>query len=726
MKASSFMRPAIRAVSTTPKPAREPASEPTIVDDGGELPFVRRLQQQIDDAFSGFASPTISTSAYLLRETLENISQGVIMFDAAHRMRIWNQRALDLLDLPESLARTQPTIDDIIEHQIANGEFDIDGLANIQSLRSADHARLGSIIERQRPNGRILKIATIPLQAGGFVRTFTDVTESRQQQAKIANAEKEFRQLIENATIGIYRTAVTGEIVWSNPTLVKLNGFESEQELIDSVVTDAGEWYVEPGRYETFMKEVISKGRITNFESEVILSKTGRRIWISEDAWLVRNEKGEPAYFEGTIIDITDRKKSEERLRHLASHDALTDLSNRYAFERHLNELLGAGKPVAVIILDLDGFKAINDQLGHEAGDVVLKTTARRMKTVWGRNSLAARFGGDEFAMLIEGGMLSANIGAVASELVNAIGEPIKLGRRTASVGVSIGIALAPRDGSSAAELIRRADNALYAAKSGGKNTYRFFDPTMIMEWQAHADLARDLRAAIRNDKLHVAYQPIIRVKTGEIASREALIRWRDPQRGLVSPGEFVPLAEKHGLIHQLDRYVLEKVCGEVARMPGNIPIAINISATEFASGDFYQTVRAALLSSGLPGDRLEIEITESAVLNDSLNTAKTMAQLRSLGIRLALDDFGAGYSALINLKKYAFDKIKIDQYFLRNSAFNATDIAILRAMIGLGNEIGVPVVVEGVETQEHHELLVQLDCPLAQGFLYGRPQPIG
>jgi diguanylate cyclase (GGDEF)-like protein/PAS domain S-box-containing protein len=703
--------------------AEEPTMEPTILGDADRLPYVLRLQQQIDEAFGGQQVANGGMpSAYLLRETLESIVQGVIMFDGAHRIRIWNERALELLGLPLSLVERHPGMDEIIAYQRAHGEYPEDELAGIQSLREADHAKRSSVHERRRPNGVVLKITTMPLSMGGFVRTFTDVTEARNRQQELLAAEREFRSLYENATIGIYRSTVDGKIVMANRTLVAMNGFETEEELKASVVEDAGEWYVDAKRHDLFYDTIMREGRIVEFESEVCLSRTGKRVWISENAWLIRDERGEPQYFEGTILDITERKKSEARLAHLAEHDALTDLLNRVAFERKVIEALDAGRQIAVLILDLDGFKLINDQYGHEAGDIVLKMTARRIKGVWNKSLHAARFGGDEFAIMIDGGGRTANLGALASELIASIGEPIRIGRREVSVGVSIGISQGPRDGATPIDLIRRADNALYAAKSGGKNTYRLFDGSMMIEWQAIADLERDLRAAIKSSKLRIAYQPVVRVEDGSHASLEALVRWRDPVRGDVSPGEFVPFAEKHGLIHQLDRYVLDRVCREALRMPSPLPIAVNISATEFASGDFYQTVRGALIASGLPGNRLEIEITESAVLNDTANTLKIMTQLRALGIRLALDDFGAGYSALINLKKYAFDKIKIDQYFLRNSASNSVDIAILKAMIGLGNEIGVPVVVEGVETEEHHQLLKGLNCPLAQGYLFGRP----
>jgi diguanylate cyclase (GGDEF)-like protein/PAS domain S-box-containing protein len=698
-------------------------AEPTILSDDDQLPYVLQLQQQIDEAFSTKTpGKSGTTSAYLLRETLESILQGVLMFDTEHRVRIWNQRAIDLLDLPLELVQSYPTMDAIMAYQRSFADYAPEDIANIEALREADKAQRPLTIERRRRDGRILKVQSIPLQMGGFVRTYTDVTEARAQQAQLLAAEREFRHLYQNATIGIYRATIEGQIIWSNPALVALNGFETEQDLIQSVVHNAGEWYTQPDRSDTFQEIMFRDGKVVEFESEVYLVQKNQRIWISENAWLVRNEAGEPVFFEGTVLDITARKQSESRLEHLVDHDGLTDLLNRHAFERKLNAALAAGKVVTLALLDLDGFKLINDQYGHEAGDIVLSTTARRIKSVVPGQIAAARFGGDEFALLLESKRGISDASEIATELVKAIGEPIRIGTRMASVGVSIGMARGPHDGKTAIELIRRADNALYAAKNNGKNTYRFFDSTMLIEWQETIEMERDLRAAMRNKMLRVAYQPIVSVQSGEIASREALVRWHDEKRGHVSPGEFVPFAERQGLIHQLDRYMIEKVCHEAAQLPDDMPVAINISAIEFASGDFFQTVRSALKTSGLPANRLEIEVTESAVLNDDVSTSRIMEQLRSLGIRLALDDFGAGYSALINLKKYPFDKIKIDQFFLRNSAANSVDIAILKAMIGLGNEIGVPVVVEGVETAEHHQLLKSLNCPYAQGYLYGKP----
>jgi diguanylate cyclase (GGDEF)-like protein/PAS domain S-box-containing protein len=697
--------------------------EPTILSDEDQLPYVLQLQQQIDEAFNNKTPGTSgTTSAYLLRETLESIMQGVLMFDTEHRVRIWNQRAIDLLDLPLELFQSHPTMDAIMTYQQSLADFAPEDLTGIQALRDADHAQKPLIIERRRRDGRILKVQSIPLQMGGFVRTFTDVTEARAQQAQLLAAEREFRQLYQNATIGIYRASVDGQIIWSNPALVALNGFETEQELIASVVDDASEWYTQAGRGDEFRHVMFRDGKVVEFESEVYLVRKKQKIWVSENAWLVRDDSGKPAYFEGTVLDVTARKQSEARLEHLVDHDGLTDLLNRHAFERQLNIALAGGHPVALAILDLDGFKLINDQFGHEAGDVVLSTTARRIRSIAHQNIAAARFGGDEFAVLIDMTDNKTDLAELAADLVKAIGEPIRVGARLSSVGVSIGMAKGPQDGKTAIELIRRADNALYAAKNNGKNTFRFFDSSMLIEWQETIEMERDLRAALHSKKLRMAYQPIVLVQNGQVTSREALLRWHDSKRGHISPGDFVPFAERQGLIHQLDRYVIEQVCHEAAQLPDNMPVAINISATEFASEDFFHTVRAALNASGLPAHRLEIEVTESAVLNDDASTSRTMAQLRALGIRLALDDFGAGYSALINLKKYAFDKIKIDQFFLRNSAANAVDIAILKAMIGLGNEIGVPVVVEGVETVEHHQLLKSLNCPYAQGYLFGKP----
>jgi diguanylate cyclase (GGDEF)-like protein/PAS domain S-box-containing protein len=690
---------------------------------------VHALQRQIDEAFTGYNSAAAGgPSAYLLRETLENITQGVIMFDARHRIRLWNQRALDLLELPFELFAGNPTIDEVIAYQASLGEFVGDADINVRVLRAADHTRQPTTIERRRPNGRIIKIATTPMKMGGFVRTFTDVTLARQQQAKLIEAEREFRELYENATIGIYRTSVDGRQVWANPALVALNGYRTEAEMLAAVNDIAAEWYVDPTRRREFVDAMLSTGSVTNFESEIYRHATREKIWISENAWVVRDGEGKVVFFEGTVLDITARKRAVDDLAYLARHDTLTGLLNRHAFIQALEAC--ADKTIepnlaAVICIDLDGFKTVNDTFGHSAGDLVLKAVASRLKSILPPGATLARLGGDEFAALVCSMSSVAELGALAGSIVSGISSPFRISGHAYMVGASVGVAVGGRDGSTPEEVLRAADSALYLAKNSGKCTYAFFNGTPNLDALRQRTLEFDLRGALQNDGLTVVYQPIVTLKTGKPVGREALVRWTHPTLGPISPAEFIPMAERCGVIHPLESFVLDRVCNEISRLDDGLPVSVNISPSEFVSDTFYSRLVSVLRASGLAPSRLEIEITEGVILSDNPHVRDVLERIRALGVKVVLDDFGSGYSSLIYLQKFNFDKIKIDQYFLRNRNSSGIDKAILKAIIGLGKDIGCEIVVEGVETEAERDMLCALGCAYGQGYFFGRPAPL-
>jgi diguanylate cyclase (GGDEF)-like protein/PAS domain S-box-containing protein len=689
---------------------------------------VQSLQNRISAAFNTSRSQGTAAMARLLRETLENITQGVVMFDAEHRAVVWNQRALELLELPGELMEQHPALDDIMAYQASQGEFSPEQLDVVRELRSADFNHSTTTVERTRPNGIMLKITTMPLSFGGFVRTFTDVTEARQRQSKQLADEREFRLLYENAAIGLYRSTIDGRIIRSNRYLVELNGCESEHELIHSVVENAGEWYTDPTRLDTFQAKVLTEGQIVGFESEVFLPRKNKKIWISENAWLVRDDQGNPAFFEGTVYDITDRKRSELKLAHLANHDHLTGLCNRTSLFASIGDQIQTAtsvSPVHLLTVDLDGFKDINDHFGHEAGDMLLQSVSQRLKSLSPVDARIARFGGDEFVLFISSLYNDAAAASFASRLVKGLSVPYRVLGQTVTVGVSIGIACGPADGSTINDLFRASDAALYQAKAAGKQTYRFFASSQGPEFLKSRALESDLRLAIANRKLHVAFQPIVRVEDATPVCREALVRWKDPQRGFVSPANFLPAAERIGMMRTLERFVIEEACRTARRDPAGLSVAVNVSPNEISSGNFLELLRDALSNTGCPPSRLEIEITEGVILSEDQQTMKTLEAIREMGLRIALDDFGAGYSSLVYLQRFRFDKIKIDQYFLRNARADKVDIAILRSVINLGKDIGTDIVVEGVETEKERDLLAELGCVYAQGYHFGRPEPL-
>ena len=430
-----------------------------------------------------------------------------------------------------------------------------------------------------------------------------------------------------------------------------------------------------------------------------------------------------------TYMDITERCRSEAKLAHLAQHDVLTDLPNRVLLRERLQQVLAGvrdgDRRLAVFVLDLDRFKEVNDSLGHPVGDKLLKAVADRLRSCIRAGDTLARLGGDEFCILQQVSDPASEAAALAMRIEQVMSTSFDLGDHHMTVGASIGIAVAPADGTAPDELLKNADLALYGAKSERRASYRFFEPAMDERLQERQRLERDLRAALANNELEVHYQPLINLERDEICGLEALVRWNHPRRGKVSPANFIPLAEDTGLIMPIGEWVLRQACMEAAGWPNHIKVAVNLSPAQFKCRTLVQMVVSALAQSGLEAHRLELEITESVMLDDAEGAFTTLKQLRDLGIRIALDDFGTGYSSLSNLRKYAFDKIKIDRSFVSDlSAANINAIALVRSMAQLGVSLGMATTAEGVETKDQLDRLRAEGCTEIQGFLFSEPRP--
>lgn len=411
----------------------------------------------------------------------------------------------------------------------------------------------------------------------------------------------------------------------------------------------------------------------------------------------------------------------------LAHHDALTGLPNRVMFNDRLTEALNAhqqGAGFALLCLDLDHFKEVNDALGHPMGDVLLKAVATRLRGCVRDGDVVARLGGDEFAILQQGLKFPELAQTLAARIVQELGTPFDLDGNCAVIGASIGIAVVNNDLSSADTLLRSADLALYRAKAEGRGTFCFFEPGMNEKVQARRAIELDLRAALVRDELEVFYQPLFNLSAGHVGGFEALVRWRHPERGLVSPAQFIPVAEELGLIVPLGEWVMIQACREAVTWPDHIKVAVNLSPAQFRSSGLSKSVQRALDESGLPARRLELEITESALLQDSEAVLATLHELRSIGIRIALDDFGTGYSSLGYLRSFPFDKLKIDQSFVREMGYRPDCQAIVISVLGLAAELGMTTTAEGVETEEQLEQLREYGCTEAQGYLFDRPRP--
>jgi diguanylate cyclase (GGDEF)-like protein len=428
-----------------------------------------------------------------------------------------------------------------------------------------------------------------------------------------------------------------------------------------------------------------------------------------------------------THEDITERRKAEARIAYMAHHDALTELPNRITFRQELDKALSRierGETVAVLCVDLDNFKTVNDTLGHPIGDSLLQAVSARLRTIMRPTDRVARLGGDEFAIVQMSVDQPLGATALAARLIREISEPYVVQGHQVVIGASVGIAVAPNDGNNPDQLLKNADMALYRAKDDGRGIYRFFEPDMDAKMQARRALELDLRKALALGEFELFYQPLINLEMNAVSGFEALIRWRNPERGLVPPIEFIPLAEEIGLINPIGAWVLKQACTEAMRWPKQIKVAVNLSPVQFKSGTVTLDVIAALGASGLPARRLELEITETVLLQDTEATISILNELRAIGVRISMDDFGTGYSSLGYLQKFPFDKIKIDQSFIRELSDKPDSMAIVRAIASLGCSLGIATTAEGVETEAQLEKLRAEGCTEVQGYLFSRPKP--
>jgi diguanylate cyclase (GGDEF)-like protein/PAS domain S-box-containing protein len=480
----------------------------------------------------------------------------------------------------------------------------------------------------------------------------------------------------------------------------------------------------EAERFRQADRDVVALGELVTIENEPLSTPGGMRSLRTQKVG-VPDADGNPRYLLGISEDVTERLKVEERNRHLSLHDILTDLPNRLSFQTLLDEqLIEPERPFALLLIDLDRFKAVNDSRGHHAGDELLRQLAARLLIAKNEGDTIARLGGDEFGILHLGEVNRASVEDLANRLVAAISEPFELDGRPVSIGCSIGVALCPDHGGSADGLMKRSDFALYAAKATGKGGFRIFETEMEENANRGRVMREELSNALEKSQFEVHYQPIIDTKSGKIVCCEALVRWRHPERGLVPPAEFIPMAEASGLIEPLGAWVLDRACEQASQWPDDIKLAVNLSPRQFTGFSLAANVMRSLERWRLLPSRLELEITESIFLNDSEENILLLNQLKQLGVRIALDDFGTGYSSLAYLRRFSFDKLKIDRSFISDLATSQESLAIVRAVIGLGNSFCATVTAEGVETHDQLAILGAEGCHQCQGYLFSRPVP--
>jgi len=551
-----------------------------------------------------------------------------------------------------------------------------------------------------------------------------DITAREQAAAELGSTRIFLDAVVESIPSMVFvKDAIDGRFVLLNKAGEDLLGVK-RQDLIGKSDFDMFN-YEDAERFRLADRTVVASGKLVSIDNEPLTTPHGLRALRTQKIG-VPDIDGKPRYLLGISEDVTEKLRVEERSRHLALHDVLTDLPNRLNFQTILDRQLDATKSkeqeFALLLIDLDRFKAVNDSFGHHFGDDLLRQAATRMQALMGKDDVVARLGGDEFGIIHRRRVSEASASALARRLIGALSEPFAIDGHVISIGCSAGLALRSKHGDSADGLMKRADLALYAAKSTGKGDYAWFE----FEMEEKADhlrlLRHELSFALEKNQLFVEYQPIYCTRSNRIVCFEALLRWRHPSRGLISPAEFVPVAESCGLIDSIGRWVLHQACTEATNWPEDISVAVNLSPKQFGGFRLAAEVIRVLDQSGLPPHRLELEITESIFLTDSAENIRILHQLKRLGVRVALDDFGTGYSSLAYLRNFPFDKLKIDRSFITDLTSSPENLAIVRAVIGLGKSFAAVVTAEGVETEAEMSCLVNEGCDQVQGYFLGRP----
>jgi diguanylate cyclase (GGDEF)-like protein len=565
-----------------------------------------------------------------------------------------------------------------------------------------------------------------PTDDGGWVATYDDITERENAEIDLAQQNERFDAALNNMPHGLSMFDAEQRLIVCNRRFAEMYRLPlaltergTPFERIIEHRTDTQQAPCDGDAYRHQLRNVGKHAKPASYRIELM---DGRTIQVDYEpmiggGWVVTHQ------------DVTEAIKAEARISHLARHDALTDLPNRVLFREKLDEALlrvPRGESIAVLCLDLDRFKAVNDTLGHAAGDELLKTVSDRLRQHLRDSDTVARLGGDEFAIIQPFVEQPTGATSLASRIIDSLSAPYTIAGHEIVIGTSIGVAVAPDDGVTADQLLKSADLAMYRAKSDGRGVFRFFEPAMDAKMRARREMELELRSALANDEFVIFYQPLVDVSVGKVAGFEALLRWNSPERGLVPPNEFISLAEEIGLIVPIGTWVLKQACAEAAKWPDQIKIAINLSPVQFKSDRLVLDIVAALGASGLSPQRLELEITESVLLHETETTLAILRQIKALGVSISMDDFGTGYSSLSYLRKFPFDKIKIDQSFIRDLSEEHESVAIVRAVMGLGSSLGMVTMAEGVETSEQLRTLRAEGCTVAQGFLFSPAVPAG
>jgi diguanylate cyclase (GGDEF)-like protein/PAS domain S-box-containing protein len=558
----------------------------------------------------------------------------------------------------------------------------------------------------------------------GYISLRTDITENKRQQAELNAQNIKLDAALEHMSQGLVMFDGDKRVVFCNDKYAEMYALPPDLCAPGTPLSAILEHRFANGIYQDDMP---AEYRPENVDGVASVAESVHKLANGRTITVVRRPMQSGGWV-STHEDITHRLRLEDRIAHLALHDGLTDLPNRTLLRERLEQaLLSAhtGESVAVLCLDLDRFKEVNDTLGHAVGDELLQAVAERLKSCVRKTDTVARIGGDEFVVVQVSADPLKEAAVLSERFLERITAPYEIGGHQVIIGTSIGIAVSPRDGTDQDKLLQNADIALYRSKTAGRGTYHFFEQEMNEHLLARRGLERDLRRALVKGEFELHYQPILNLEHNAIGACEALLRWRHPERGLIAPSEFIPLAEETGLIAPIGDWVLRHACAEAKSWPSDMKVAINFSAVQFKSPILPKMVHNALVASGLAPNRLEIEVTESVLLKSSETVLAILEKIHRMGVRVTLDDFGAGYSSLSYLRAFRFDKIKVDRCFIADlTSGNAAARAIVRAIASLGCDLGIATVAEGVETEEQLRHVRDEGIQEIQGFLFGRPVP--
>ncbi len=700
-----------------------------------ELGSLLRLMGVMRDSITTMVHAEISerrSAQARLMDAIETTHEGVVLVDAAGRIVVTNEPIQSFFGMPEPGAVRCLTISDLLRY-LARNRLSEESLQSVGAMTWKLDRDTPGTMELSLRDGMWLRVSWCSTREGGLVAFFSDITLSRRREMQLTQTNLWFDAALSHMVQGLCVYDHDGTLKIFNSRFADIYHiprdqlrpnvpFAVVQDMLDGL-SDAGQDRMSPPQQRTALLEHVAARQVFTYHQHLtdgrVIAVSHRPI--SDGGWVL------------TYEDITIRARSDARIAFMAQHDPLTALPNRTLFTERLEialALLASGGGFALVLIDLDRFKEVNDTRGHPMGDRLLRVVAERLAACVRPQDTVARLGGDEFAIIQDGVKDAYDAEELAARLIGAIGKPFAIDGGRLEMCASIGIALAPEHGSSQEALLRNADTALYRAKDEARCGYRVFSPSMDAALQDRRALEHDLLGARFDAEMELFYQPIVDIRRTEssdrdvhrIAGFEALLRWHHPQSGLMMPGDFIGIAEHIGLIEKLGAWIIRRACRDAQAWPPEIKVAVNVSPVQFRTGRLVDRLTEALSESGLAASRLELEITESTLLDDNEATLDMLRQIQGLGVKIALDDFGTGFSSLSYLRSFPFDRLKIDRSFVMDLGQRADAPAIIRAILGLGRSLGIPVTAEGVETSEQLAHLQAEGCGLAQGYLFSRP----